>query len=523
MSLHYTHNFLCSDIIGHNARYFTNDVAVVCGEQRQTWSELDRRTNKIANAIRELGFDKGDKIAMLMPSNMALFELFWGVVKAGCVTVTLNPLLEGEALVRLCNASDAQAFFADADTQPEIDARRNEFIHIAVDRYFSVTEAVPGWASAEDIFAAAPDIAPDVNIDPDDSMTIIFSSGSTGTPKGIEHSHFGRLNYPLGFGWGLRVDRDSVAICATPLYASGTWITMFPTMYQGGKIVLVPKYSPENVLKVIESEGGTHTFLVPTQYIGILREDLSKYNLSSMKCLVTAGQTLPKLTYEELEAEFPGAKIFEIYGMTEGFSTLAIPGDIRRGKRGSVGKPAFFEDMRIIDENGDEVPPNTIGEIVGYGPGLMKGYYGRPDLTEAAKWIGPKGRTYMKSGDLGYLDEDNYLYIAGRLKDMIKSGGINIFAADIEEVFLKHPAVSEVSVVGVPHEKWTETPIAVVVPNKDQTFDSDVVLKWCNSKLSKYQRVQEIIVQEDFPRALYGKVQKTTLRNIVLKMIEERP
>ncbi|MFG1244304.1 class I adenylate-forming enzyme family protein [Xanthobacter versatilis] len=521
--LRYEHDHLSSDVIAHNARLYCDKTAVVCGDRALTWGELNKRTNRVANALRDLGYDKGDKIAVFMPNSLESFELFWGVVKSGCVVVSLNTMLEGQALARLANASDAQAIFVDESTRALIDRQRGNLLNIPRHRFFTTGSVAEGWRSSEEFITAASDTAPDVKIEPDDSMTIIFTSGTTGVPKGIEHSHFGRLNYPLGFGMGLSISRYSVAICATPIYASGTWITMFPTMYRGGKVVLLEKYSPEAFLEAVEREGGTHSFLVPTQYIGLLQHDLTKYDLSTLQGLITAGQTLPEIIYNKLLNVFNHAKIYEVYGMTEGFATLAIPGDIERGKRGTVGKASFLEDIRVIDSEGTELPHGQIGEIVAYGPGMMKGYYGRPDLTREATWIAPSGRTYLRSGDLGWMDEEGFLFVTGRLKDMIKSGGINIYASDLEGVLMQHEAVKEVAIVGIPHEKWSETPVAAVILKQGRTIDAETLRNWANERLSKYQRLSHLLIREDFPRATYGKVQKTELCNeVIAQLARER-
>jgi long-chain acyl-CoA synthetase len=319
---------------------------------------------------------------------------------------------------------------------------------------------------------------------------------------------------------GLQIDRYSVAICATPMFASGTWITLFPTMYRGGTVVLIPRFSPETFLHAVEQWRGTHCFLVPTQYIALLQQSELGADTRSLKVLVTAGQTLLAVTHAALRERFPTAGIYEVYGMTEGFSTLAIPADAARGKRGSVGKPSFLEDIRIIDANGQELPSGETGEIVAYGPGMMKGYYKRPDLTAAATWIGPGGRSYMRSGDLGRLDEDGFLYVSGRLKDMIKSGGFNIYAADIEQVLMQHSAVREVAVVGLPHKKWGETPVAVVLLKMLGSARSAELMEWANQRLAKYQRLSEVIIQEDLPRATYGKVQKAILREALITRLK---
>jgi long-chain acyl-CoA synthetase len=510
---HYRHDHLCSDVIYHNARIYPRKDALVCGSDRLTWAELDVSTNRVANALHGLGLKKGDKVCMFMPNSIASFTLFWGVVKAGCVIVPLNVMLDGASLARLINASDGQILFADSTTAQLAEDIRSALINIDDDRYFLFNGARPGWKSAENLVSTGRETAPVVSIDPDDTMTIIYTSGTTGTPKGIEHSHFGRLNYPYGFAAGLGITRYSVSICATPIYASGTWITMLPVMYNGGKIVLLPKFSARDFLDAVEHEGGTHSFMVPTQYIALLQESVDGRDLSTLQVLVSAGQTISQTTRTGLAGHFPSVGLYEVYGMTEGFFTIANPQDFARGKQATVGKPGFLEDIRIVGDDDQELPMGEIGEIVAYGPGMMKGYYGRKDLTEQAVWVSPAGRTYLRSGDLGRMDEDGFLFVSGRKKDMIKSGGINIYAVDLEEVLMEHPAVIEVAVIGVPDAKWTETPIAIVIPAADVDATEEQIRAWANARLSKYQRLSRVVFREDMPRATYGKVQKDRLRS----------
>jgi len=261
----------------------------------------------------------------------------------------------------------------------------------------------------------------------------------------------------------------------------------------------------------VERERGTHTLMVPTQYIVTMaHEDFPRRDLSSLRVMISVGSTLRKDTKANILAKFPG-ELFELYGLTEGVGTLLMPEDMQR-KLGSVGLPYGGGDIRIIDDAGRELPRGEIGEIVGYGSGLMRGYHNRPDLTQAAIWRDEQGRSYLRTGDVGRLDEDGYLYILDRKKDMIISGGVNIYASDIEHVFGEHPDVQDVTVIAMPHEKWGETPLALVIPRAGASTTPEELAAWANARLGKYQRVARVEFRDEFPRNALGKVLKRELR-----------
>ncbi|CAN5257929.1 class I adenylate-forming enzyme family protein [soil metagenome] len=513
MSLKHEYPLLCPDVIAHNARAHPHALAVVCGAERLSWRDLEERTNKVANALLGLGLKHQDKIALLIPASLEAFIAFWASAKAGFVVVPLNVMLDQDSLQRLTSDSDAIVIITDGDTEAAVDLIRDELPAIAADHFLTFGDGRPGWQSIRALSERASPQNPGVPISPDDVITILYTSGTTGQPKGIEHTHASRMMYPYGFSMGLQIDRYSVAILGTPPYASGTWITMMPAMYRGAVCVILKKFTAQSFLEAVEQEHGTHAFLVPTQYIALLQEpDLGKYDLSSMRCLVTSGQPIAEKTYLAIEAAFPSASIYEVYGFTEGLATLRIPLDSARGKRTSVGKPILLEDVRIVGEDDKEVAVGETGEIVAHTIGMMNGYYKNPELTAAATWVAPDSRSFIRTGDSGHLDEDGFLYVSGRLKDMIKSGGINIYANDIEQVFMRHPAVREVAAIGVPDLKWGETPLIVVILNEDTTATEDELKTWGNDILAKYQRVSRVVIREDLPRAVYGKVAKAELR-----------
>ncbi len=256
--------------------------------------------------------------------------------------------------------------------------------------------------------------------------------------------------------------------------------------------------------------------MVPSQYITLLElEELAQYDFRSMEIMLSAGAPL-RVTTKKAIRDRLDCRLMELYGVTEGPGTVLNPEDME-DKIGSVGRPILGADIRIVDADDRELARGEIGEIVGYCGANMKGYHKRPDKTAETIWEDEQGRTYVRTGDIGRLDEDGFLYVLDRKKDMIISGGINIFASDLEEVISKHADVQEVAVIGIPHDKWGETPLALVIPHERSDTSPDQIRDWANSKLGKYQRVTAVDFRDSLPRNALGKVLKRELREPYLK------
>lgn len=506
---------LYTDLIRINATLQGGKPAVICGDERLSWRDFHARSNQVANALLAHGLQRGDRVCLVMNSSIRMFELIWGVIKAGGVVVPLNVMMAGDSLALTIEDCRATMLVADDSTLDAVEAVRGQLACLRPEDYFVTGRAPGSWQSIDALVAGAGSDDVPVRLTHADSMNIIYSSGSTGVPKGIEHSHFARHVYSLGFGPGLEMNSRSVAICTTPLYTNGTWITMLPAVYWGGTTVLMSRFSATGFFETVERERCTHVFMVPTQYIVLLESDAARrHDLGSMRVLLSGGQAISSKTVEGLKALFPQARQFECYGITEGFITLAAPEDkALPGKERTVGRPMFGGEIVILDDEGNVLPPGSVGDIAGYGPALMKGYFRRPEVTSKMIWRDSTGRSFLRSGDLGHLDEDGYLYIAGRIKDMIKSGGINVYASDIEEAFMRHPDVVEVAAIGVPHEKWVETPLLLAIVREGAALTPDELKEWGNARLGKWQRVSAVEFRTAFPRATHDKVLKRALRD----------
>ena len=501
------------DVLSGHARWQPQALAVVCEDTRLTWRQFVADFHRLANAFVAAGLRKGDKVALLMRSSAEMLTAIVAISKAGGVVVPLSPLFEKQAIARMIARADTRFLIATADNRAAVEEIRPALDGIGV--FIAVGFAGAGWVEQQAFVADASEGDPGVPLDLDDDFNIMFTSGTTGDPKGTVHSHLSRLLYPLGWGLPVSLNRQPVTLLATPLYHNGTWITGLPTLFHGGTAVIMPKFEPRRFLDLLASERGTHSFLVPTQLIGLMEvDDLEGRDTSSFRAILCGGSPLPRTTFEAVRRRLPKVELHELYGMSEGFATFIGPADYAGGKVGSVGRPllALNTDVRIIGGDGRDVAVGEVGEVVGTSALMMKGYYREPKRTEESLWRDPAGRAYLRSGDLGRLDADGYLYIVGRTKDMILSGGVNVYPIDIEEAFMAHPEVLEVACIGVPHERWGETPVLLALLKPGARVDEAALLEWGNARLAKYQRVARVEFRESFPRNALDKILKRELR-----------
>ncbi|MEN8040852.1 MAG: class I adenylate-forming enzyme family protein [Actinomycetota bacterium] len=500
-----------SRLLDRHATYRAHDLAVVYEDVRLTWVELRDRVDSLIRGLRAEGIGKGDKIAMLLDNSMPVIELYQAAGKAGFVVVPLSPLLRGKGLTTLINDSDAEAVVAMHHVVPYLDGVRGDLEDIAHDRLFVVGGEADGYRSFDDLHIDG-DPVPAADVADEDIYNIIYSSGTTGLPKGIVHTHAVREAYCTGFASSYRIHPDSVIIHSGSLVFNGSFLTLMPWMYTGCTFVLMPGFDAERMVESMAAEGVTHSMMVPSQIVQLLADGrYALENLPSVEMLCSVGAPLLLEHKHELVSRFPD-QCFELYGLTEGFVTILDKTDFLR-KADSVGVPPPLYEMVIRDDDGNEVPSGTVGEICGRGPITMPGYYKRDDLTADAIKDG-----MLHSGDLGYVDEDGFLFLVDRKKDLIISGGVNVYPKDIEEVVITHPAVKDTAVFGVTHPQWGEQPIAAVVLHTNA--DPDEIRDWVNDHVeARYQKVGDVIVLDELPLSVAG---KTLRRRIKADYLDRR-
>jgi acyl-CoA synthetase (AMP-forming)/AMP-acid ligase II len=497
------------DLIAAHARARPDATALICGDERLSYAALDAQMDRVAATLQRDGLQPGTAIAICAYANNAYVVLFMGALRAGVAVAPLAPSSTPAQIADMTRDAGARHLFLDAANAQAVPA---ELTGPQVKR-IRLDESAGDTPLSQWLEPAGTRGRP-VTIDPAWPFNIIYSSGTTGTPKGIVQPHsmrWGQVRRAEAGGYG----PDTISLIATPLYSNTTLVVVIPTLARGGAVVLMPKFDTAQYLALAEKHRATHTMLVPVQYQRLMAwPEFDRHDLSSFRFKACTSAPFRAELKADVLRRWPGA-LTEYYGMTEGGGSTILYCHLHPNKLHTVGQPAEGHDIRLIDEDGRELPrgPDAVGEVVGRSSSMMLGYHNQPGKSREAEWFDAQGRRFIRTGDVGRFDEDGFLVLMDRRKDMVISGGFNVYPSDLEAELRQHPAVADVAVVGVPSAEWGETPVAFVVRRAWHSDTPEAIKRWMNERVGKTQRLADLKLIDELPRSAIGKVLKRELRD----------
>jgi acyl-CoA synthetase (AMP-forming)/AMP-acid ligase II len=488
------------DILRKWSQLQPDAIAMVDDVRDVAWAELIGEVERLAARLVETGLERGQSVAILGTSTVNYALVFLATLRAGGVAAPLTTSASREQLEGMARDSGAKHLFIDAGKAAELGPG------FMSELYRVPLEEIDTW------MAPPGSLAPDFEPAPSDPFNIIYSSGTTGMPKGIVHSHKMRwlqfastaLSY-LDAGFSVR------SLASTPLYSNTTMVGFLPVLLAGGTMRIMGKFDCSRWLGHAESDQTTVTMLVPVQYQRLMDyPGFDEYDLSSLVLKYCTSAPFSAELKAEVLKRMPGGLI-EIYSMTEGGVVCLLQAHEFPDKLHTVGRPAPGSELRVLDDNDEPVAPGVPGNLIGLSQTMMTGYKNQPDKTREGYWTDPEtGLAWQRMGDIGRVDADGFVELVGRAKDMIISGGFNIFPSDLEAELEKEVGVVEAAVVGIASRQWGETPVGFVVLREGA--DSEEVLASVNSRLGKTQRLSALHIIDEMPRSHIGKLLKTELR-----------
>ena len=481
-----------------------NREALVCEGLRLNFKELNERANRLANYMKELGVGHGDRVGVLAFNEAEFYDLLFGLGKIGAILVPVNYRLAGPEIQYILTDCDPNVFIFGKDFQEVVDSIRNE---IPSQHLIAISDDPPEWAGAyEKVIGQASADEPEIIGGDDDTLTILYTSGTTGRPKGAEltHNYYYWTSIQLTSTIGTR--EDDTTLIALPLFHIGALAAPPWIIHMGAKTVLLRTLDPQRFLELLGEEKVTGFGSVP-QLLDFLKlvPDFEKYSWESIKVILVYAAPVPVTLLKEYSES--GIEVRQLYGLTESNTATVLDSENALSKVGSCGKPFFHTQIRIVDENYNDLPPEEKGEILIKSPNTMKGYWNRPKDTAATFKDG-----WLCTGDIARMDKDGFFYIMDRKKDMIISGGENIYPAEIEDILLGNSKIADVGVIGYTHEKWGEAVKAIVVLKPDEEMTEVELIEWCQGRIGRFKIPKKVEFTDVMPRTPTGKILKTELR-----------
>ena len=506
-----------ADIIYRNALLHPDDAAFVCGPQRITFAQFNDRVNRLIRGLSALGVKKGDVIGILSWNCLEYVDFYGAAMKGGVIASPFSPRLHEDELEYLINYSEANTLFIGPDLVDTVAGLRSRLPKVK--SYITFGDSTPDMHAYHEMLATQPSHEPDLSVARDDPYLIFYTSGTTGFPRGALYTHMRKLDNTRIKALELGVKPEDRHVMVLPFFHIGGDCHVWPFFLVGGCNIIMPQksFNPAAVLGGIQNEKATDMQIVPTQLNSILScPELKKYDLSSLKRIYYAASPMP------VELLRKGMEIFgpifsQGYGQTEsGPQICALP---RKSHQvldapakaqkvlSSCGQPSLGVHVRVVNEDNHDVVPETIGEIIVQSNSLMVGYWNRPDETREVLVDG-----WLHTGDLGYYDEKGFIYIVDRKKDMIVTGGENVYSREVEDVLYRHPAVREAAVVGVPDPVWVERVHAVIALVAGTTAKEKDIIAFCKAHLASYKAPKSIEFVESLPKSPQGKILKKEIR-----------
>lgn len=494
-------------ILRENVKQFGTYPVLIFEGKEYTNTYIDEASSQLANSLMEIGVEKGDRVLVTMPNCPEVVIAFNGIIKRGAVAVPIMPLLQAQEINYILQ-----------DCQPKVVLTTELLLP-------KLHEAVKGLDSPPKVFSldkqesshtllnmmeGASKIAPEVSIDENDEAALLYTAGTTGNPKGVMLTHknlYSNAKAAAETASILKLKQGRVALGILPFSHAFGFTMMNVTLILGDKNVLLPQFDPVKVFEAIEKYKVTHSAMVPAMFHALYHHpDADKYDTSSFFACTSGSAALPQQLARNFQRKF-SCIILEGYGLSEAAPIVTATNPMKKIKPGSVGLPLPGIKIAVVDEKGNHLPPNEVGELIVSGPNVLKGYYGKPEETKEVLRDG-----WLHTGDMARIDEEGYLFIVDRKKDLIIRGGFNIYPRDLEELFMTHPDVAEAGVVGVPSPSMGEEVVAYIVKRKGSTVTEEDLFQFCQEKLAKYKTPRFIKIIGYMPRNLIGKIDKVKLR-----------
>lgn len=498
---------LTGDMLRRSAQRFPSKTAVIWQDERLSYREVDAQANRVAHGLRALGLGKGAKVAILSRNRPEYVTAFFGASRSGCVLVNVSVLYAAEELQYVLDKADVEVLLYEdiyaekaAAAAAQLPRLRHAF------RIGSPAAGTPSWSQ---LLAGQPDTAPEVDIGEDDAFCMTYTGGTTGRPKGVLASHRARAVTAHTVVVESQLHENDVAAIVTPLFhVAALNIMLQPAVLVGATVVLLPKWETRAFAQTCRQHGVTAAFMVPTQVSMVISDpQFDAADFGSWTKLNFSGAPMPDWVQRAMLDKLPRMRLTQFYGQSEMGIVAVLKHDDLPTKLGSVGRQAYNADLAVLDRDGRPVGVGEVGEICARGDNVMLEYYREPEQTRAFRAHG-----WAWSGDLATVDEDGFLRLVDRSKDMIISGGENIYPKEIENVLYDHEAVAECAVFGTPDPVWGELPAAHVLLKPGSSATEAELIDYCAQRLARFKRPRFIKLVDDFPKTAIGKIQKNILR-----------